>query len=169
MVRTKTRRTIRGFTLTELMIVVAVLGVVGTMGSSLIKNMIKFNRLNTARLDTQRGARDSLSQINRNLRQAKASTIVVSQEAGQPPYSALYFDSVDNRVMKYYQQDKKLYVVSNGSTSTLADNLRTIAFAFPRTDDPGILSVSVTFEKETYEGSSKALQMAIEKVRVMND
>jgi hypothetical protein len=46
--------------------------------------------------------------------------------------------------------------------------LRYIAFTYARTDDPSILSVSITTEKETYESGTKALQMAIEKVRVMN-
>ena len=31
-----------------------------------------------------------------------------------------------------------------------------------------ILSISITFEKATYEGGTKALQMAVEKVRIMN-
>lgn len=158
-----------GTTLIELMIVVAILGVIAGMGASMIKSYVRFSRLNTAKLETQRGARDSLSQINKNLRQASASSIVVTQESGQPPYSAVYFNLPDGRSIKYFQNKNKLYVVSNGSTATVADNLRYIAFAFPRTDDLKIMSVSVTFEKDTYEGMSKALQMAIEKVRVMND
>src|SRR5436189_633563 len=97
-----------GFTLIEIMVVVAILGVIGVMGGQLIKNIIRFSRLNTARLETQRGARDSLSNINRNLRQAISSTIVVSQEPGQPPYSSLRFNSVDTRYIKYYQENKKL-------------------------------------------------------------
>ena len=150
------------------MVVVTILSIIAMMGSQLIKNIVRFSRLNTARVETQRGARDSLALINRNLRQAFSTTTVITQELNQPPYSSLAFKSVDGRWIRFYQQDKKLLYVNNTTTSTLSDNLRYIAFAYPRTDDFGIMSVSVTFEKDTYEGGAKALQMAIEKVRLMN-
>jgi prepilin-type N-terminal cleavage/methylation domain-containing protein len=162
-------RSAQGTTLMELMIVVAILGIVVTVAPTFLKNITRFNNLTTARLETQRSARDSLSQIMKGLHQAQASTIVLSQESSQFPYSSVSFSTIDGRTLKYYQQGNDLKFVSNGSTTTLAKGLRYIAFSYPRTDDDGIISVSLTFEKSTYEGGSKTLQMAIEKVRVMND
>jgi len=159
----------KGYTLVELMIVVAILGVIATLGPNIFINITRFERLNSAQRETQRGARESLAQINRNIRQANSSTIVVSNEPDQPPYSSVSFSLADGRSLKYYQSGKTLYVASQGSTTTLCGNLRHIAFSFPRSDDLKIMSISVTFEKDTYEGGSKALQMAIEKVRIMND
>lgn len=158
----------RGVTLVELMIAVAILGVVFSIGPSILTNITKFSRLNSARLETQQNARTALSQVNRALRQADAGTIQVTQEAGQPPYSSILFNTVDGRALKYYQQGTELMFASGVSTRTLASGLRYIAFTYPRTDDSNIVSVSVTFEKATYEGGAKALQMAIEKVRIMN-
>ncbi len=156
-----------GFTLVEMMVTVAVLGVLFSIGPSLFNNFTKFTRLSSAQLEIQRGSRTSLSQINRNLRQAVGSTIVISQETGQPPYSNISFTTVDSRSVKYYQQGTTLFVV-DGATVTLAKGLRYISFLYPRTDDTGIVSVSLTFEQSTYERGTKSLQMAIEKVRVMN-
>ena len=58
---------------------------------------------------------------------------------------------------------------TNGAAGKkVADDLRYIAFTYPKSDDGYIISISVTFERATYEGATKALQMAVEKVRVMN-
>lgn len=158
-----------GTTLTELMIVIAILGIVFMVVPKLLINMTRFTKINEARLETQRNAREALTQINKLLRQAKASTITISQESGQPPLSSIVFETIDNRDVKYYQEGRDLKFVTSGSTRTVSEGLRYIAFTMPRTDDAKILSVSLTFEKGTFEGGTKALQMAIEKVRVMND
>ena len=54
------------------------------------------------------------------------------------------------------------------SSVAITGNLRYIAFTYPRSDDPTIISVAVTMEKATYEGGTKALELSIEKVRIMN-
>lgn len=151
------------------MIAVAIISIVFMIGPRLIVDITRLSSLNRARLETLGDARDTLSVINRTLRQASMASIVVTQETGQPPYSSISFKTSDGRLLKYYQSNQNLEFVNNGSTGTLTNNLRFIAFTYPRTDDSSIISVSVTFEKATYEGGAKALQMAIEKVRIMND
>lgn len=151
------------------MIVVAILGIVSLTVPSFLRNITRFNRLTSARLETQRSARDALNQIMNVLHQAQASTLLISQESGQSPYSSASFRTIDGRNLKYFQKGNNLYFANGSSTRTIASGLRYIAFSYPRTDDDGIISVSLTFEKGTYEGGSKTLQMAIEKVRIMND
>lgn len=164
------RRHVAGTTLTELMIVVAITGIILMIAPSLIKNFARFNLMSDARLATQRNVREALSHVHKTLRQASADTIEISQEPNQPPYSKISFTTaVDGRSIVYYQIGTKLMFSANGSIATLGDGLRHMAFTMPRSDDPGIISVSVTFEKGTYEGETKALQMAIEKVRIMNE
>ncbi len=157
-----------GVTLVELMIAISILGLIVTILPGLLKSITRFSRLNTARLETVRDARDSLGQINKALRQAVADSIQISHNTSQPPYSKIYFQTIDGRNMSYYQDGKYLKFSINGSERPLTENLRYIAFTYPRTDDAKIISVSITLEKSTYEGGSKALQMAIEKVRIMN-
>ena len=166
---TRRKNARRGFTLTEMMITVAILGVVIGIGPGILTNITRFSKLSRARLETQRNARDALNQINQSLRQASASSIVIENDAGEAPFSAISFSTVDGRWMKYYQAGNDLKFVTAGSTTPVSDGLRYIAFSYPRTDDSKIVSVSVTFEKDTYQGGTKALQMAIEKVRIMND
>ena len=163
------RRARRGTTLIEIMVAVAILGIVFSIGPALLTNVTRFSRLSSARIETQRNARDALNLINQALRQASASSIVVSNEPSQAPFSSISFTTADGRWLKFYQSGTSLSFVQNTSTNTIADGLRYIAFSYPRTDDSDIVSVSVTFQKDTYQGGSKALQMAIEKVRIMND
>jgi hypothetical protein len=106
--------------------------------------------------------------INRNLRQAQSNTIRIDQASGQPYYSRLSFTRVQGDAITYYQQGTSLIQEDSNISRTLSKNLRYLAFAFPRSDDLTIISVSITLEKSIYEGKTKALHMASEKVRVMN-
>ena len=157
----------------ELMIVVAILGVVVSVGSRLFIQTTRFVRLSSARSEIQRDARMALANMNREIRQAQASSVVVDQAAGQPPQSRITFTRYkpdgSSQTVSYYQQGKKLYLqVGAQAGRAIAENLRYIAFTYPKTDDGTIISVSVTFEKATYEAQTKSLQMAVEKVRIMN-
>ncbi|MBU2530904.1 MAG: prepilin-type N-terminal cleavage/methylation domain-containing protein [Elusimicrobia bacterium] len=162
-----------GYTLMELMIVVAIMGILFLAAPRIFKNAFRFVRLSFARAEIQKNARGSLGNINRELRQAVASSIVIDQATGMPPHSRITFTRYrpdgTTRQISYYQSGKKLYLSADGADGKMiADSLKYIAFSYPKTDDDSIVSVSLTFEKATYEGASKALQMAIEKVRIMN-
>ena len=163
------RKKHKGYTLVEVMVTVAILGVVFGSLSSLLTMFTRMSRLNMARLDVQKDARVTMSLINKNLREARASTVVIdSASASEPFWSRISFTSVDSIAYIYYQQNGKLYQTVAGKTIMLAQNLRTLRFSYPNTDDSTILSMSICFEKATYEGKRKALQLSVEKVRIMN-
>ena len=157
----------------ELMVVVAIMGVILLASPKIFENSFKFMRLAFARAEIQKNSRASLSNINRELRQAYASSIVVDELAGMPPHSRItftrYMSDGSTRLVSYYQDGKKLYLNINGAGGKMVvGSLRYIAFSYPKTDNNSIISVSLTFETKTYEGGTKALQMAVEKVRIMN-
>jgi prepilin-type N-terminal cleavage/methylation domain-containing protein len=157
----------RGVTFMEMLVVVAIIGIVSLVGPRIIVQLVRFVQLHTAKIEIQRDARASLSIINRFLRQAQSSTVVIGQKSNQPPYSEISFTGIDNQNYIFYQSGNSLYQVAT-STTVISKNLRFIAFTYPRSDDPSIISVSITMEKSTYQGGTKALELSIEKVRVMN-
>ncbi len=166
-------RASKGYTLMEMMVVVGVMGIVVLAAPRLFSGVYRFTQLAVARAEIQKNARASLSNLNRGLRQARADSVVVDQVAGQPPHSRIAFTRYkpdgSTEAVSYYQTGKTLYIsVGGGGGKKVADNLRYIAFTYPKTDDAYIISISLTFEKSTYEGGAKALQMAVEKVRIMN-
>lgn len=168
------RRGSPGYTLTEAMLTVAILGIVSTVAGNLMIQAQRYIRLTMARTAIQRDSRAALSSVNRELRQALASTVVIDQVTGQPPQSRVTFQRYKpdgtTQTVCYYQQGRKLHLRLGSATSgkAIADGLRYLAFTYPKTNDDAIISVSVTFESATVQGATKALQMAVEKVRIMN-
>lgn len=158
----------RGYTLTEMMMVVAIVGILSTVGPTLLIGVQNFFLMTSARYEIQRDARATLDTVNRYLRQAVSSTIVIDTPAGQGPYSRLRFRHVDGRYMEFRQNGSQLVQVIDNRESAITKNLIYIAFTYPRTDDPSIVSVSITMGKNIQLGRRKVLELTIQKVRVMN-
>lgn len=148
---------------------VAILGILALVGPRMLTVMYQFFNQSMARTDIQRDIRVSLDVMDRQIRQASAATVNISQDTGQPPYSKITFTTVDGVAMTYKQVNHTLVQITGIiEKSPWIDNIEYIAFSYPRTDDNTVISISLTLQKKTYSGRSTALQMAITKVRVMN-
>ena len=150
------------------MIVIAILGIIGSIGSRLFFGVTKFYRLNSARTEIQRELRVILDNMNRKIRQASAKTVNISQNTDQPPYSRLTFNTLEGETIIYEQNGKTLTEIVGERRMKLTDNVKYITFTYPETDINTVMSISITLTKATYSGGEAALQMAITKVRIMN-
>lgn len=166
------RRAAGGYSLVEVTVVVALVGILAMVAPRLFLQVTRYIRMSRAQYEIQRDSKTALAAINRALRQGKASTITITNESGQPPYSKITFEKyvsdTSSRTMSFYQQGNTLYAMDEAGLRKVCGNLRYIAFTYPRTDDSYILSISITLEMATFQGRSKALQLAVEKVRIMN-
>jgi prepilin-type N-terminal cleavage/methylation domain-containing protein len=164
----------RGHTLTEMMLVVAILGIIASVGPPLMIGLQNFFLMTSARYETQRDARACLDTINRFLRESYSSSIVIDTPAGQGIYSHITFSLVDGRQMQFKQSGRQLIqMVTNAAgtqtvTTTLTKNLIYIAFTFPETDNLTIVSVAITMGKTIQLGRQKVLELTVQNVRVMN-
>jgi prepilin-type N-terminal cleavage/methylation domain-containing protein len=158
----------RGFTLIEMMMTSAIVGIIVLVGAAFFTQVFRFFRMNQARAYIQRDARAVFDLISRNARQAEASSIVVDSLTGQPPYSRVSFTRKDGLNMSFYQSGAQIYQVVGG-TKSICDNVRFFSLSFPRSDDDNLLSMSLTLEKATYNSQTKALQLSVEKIKVHND
>lgn len=158
----------RGYTMLEMMLVVAIVGILASIGPTLLIGIQNFFLMTTARFEVQRDARATLDTVNRYMRQAVAGTVVIDTPSGQGPYSRVRFRHIDGRYMEFRQSGSSLIQVINSNTSTVTKNLVYIAFTYPRTDDPSIISVSITMGKNIQLGRRKVLELTIQKVRIMN-
>jgi len=158
----------KAFTLTEMMVTVAIMGILSTMGPTIFMNLHRFFLQHSARGEIQSEIRVIMDNMDRTIRQASVNSINVSQDSGQPPYSKIYFTTVDGRTITYKQNGRQLLEIVNGNTKTLSKNIYYLAFTYPKTDTNTVISISITLQKATFEGRTTALQMAITKVRIMN-
>ena len=148
--------------------VVGIIGVLFAIGPTLLINLQNFYLTTTARGEIQRDARTALDTINRYLRQGKMGTIYIDTPSGQGPYSRVQFTHVDGRSMTFRQNGNQLIQKIDTVESVISKNLAYLAFTYPRTDDPSILSVAITMNKSIQLGQRKVLELTIQKVRIMN-
>lgn len=158
----------RGWTLTELLIVVAIIGVTAMLAPQVINQTTKIFVLSRAKLEIQGEARATMNIITRQLRQAQSGQITIDQAAGQPYYSRIQFLTVQGSSVTICQNNNNLQFTMGTNVSILSKNLEFLSFSFPRSDDMTIVSVALTLQKQIYNGAYKALHMASERVRVMN-
>ncbi len=157
-----------GYSLTEMMLVVAIIGILSTVGARVMLQVNRYFLMTNTRTDLQREARSVMYIINRNLRQAQSSSIMIDTVPGQPFYSRLTFTKIQGTTMTFYLSGMNLIQVVGTKNRILTKNIKHLAFTFPRSDDLSIVSVSVTLEKVLYQGRTQTLHMTSEKVRIMN-
>lgn len=156
----------RGYTLTELTIVISILGIVSSIGYVAIQKTIESQAMADAQSSIQQGAFTSFDTISKLLRQASASSIVIDRlDTNQPPWSRIAFTvPATGRSFNFFQRGQTLFFGNN----PMLKNLRNLTFSYPSTDTPTVISVSMTFEKSIGAGRSKAIQLFIQKVRIQN-
>jgi hypothetical protein len=158
----------KGWTIAEMAMVAAVIGIVAMIGPQLINQTTKVFVLSKAKLELQREARAAMYLITRELRQAQSNTITIDQLNGQPYYSRIRFTKIQNVNVSIAQKNNAILLTIGNDTTTLSQNLNYLSFTFPRSDDMTIVSVALTLQEQIYGGLFKALHMASERVRVMN-
>lgn len=152
-----------------MMMAVGIIGILFGVGAPILNQATKNFIMSNTRMELQTEARGIMYLITRNLRQAQNSTITISRYSNsQPYYSKITFTKQDGKQYSFYQKDKELIMQYGAMNRVLSKNLRYLAFTFPESSDMGIISISMTLQKNIYEGQKKALHMASEKVRVMN-
>ena len=160
----------KAVTLIELMGVVAIFGIIVAVGVPLMRTVNENIMISKTRLILQQDARNIMGILNRFLREAKASSIVISRYNNlQPFYSYLKFTTIDSKTYEFYQDGKKLILKQGPMTRVLSEDIRYLAFTFPDSSNMYIVSVSITFERDLFAGRRKAIHVASERIRIMND
>ena len=159
-----------GYTMPEVLVTVAILGILSGMGAGMLLQINRYFIMSRTRLELQREARAIMYVVTRSLRQAQSTSITLDRlSATQPFYSKITFTKVQGTTMTFQQNGGNFEQIVGTKTRILSKNLRYLAFTFPRSDNMEIISVSMTLQQTIYQGRSKALHMASEKVQVMNE
>ncbi|MFC2061797.1 type II secretion system protein J [Elusimicrobiota bacterium] len=162
----------KGMTLIEVMITLAIMAVISSSMWLIFMQGFRSWSLNSAQAEVQRDARRLLDLMGRNLRQAEADTITISQDSvDDPPFSKITFIGLRQGTtaqMSYYQSGREFIMEVDGTDTKFGENIRNLNFMTVESGDDEMLSMGVCVEKATYEGRSRIAKLTVRKVRVMN-
>ncbi|OGR83809.1 MAG: hypothetical protein A2902_03825 [Elusimicrobia bacterium RIFCSPLOWO2_01_FULL_64_13] len=168
----------RGVTLVEMMISLTIMGIIAYSFTQVQSYITRFTLVSKAKQETTQESRTALTVMQKMIQQGSAGTFVIDQVDGEPPYSRLYFQTTTfdgtDREFYLYQYGSNLYMdyrdvgAAAWKQKLLTPNVRFISFFYPITFDNRLISVSLTVSKKTAEAKETFLQMALQKVRIIN-
>lgn len=125
----------KGFTLIELMVVVALLGILGYGIVKFFTNTFRTWWQTSQQIDAQQKARAAMDEMTRFIRQASpVVNIVVGQQVGEDPNTMISFPHIDGRQISYFQSgDSLIRVVDGVTTDVIPEDLVSVSFVL---DDP---------------------------------
>ncbi|MBI4422152.1 MAG: prepilin-type N-terminal cleavage/methylation domain-containing protein [Elusimicrobia bacterium] len=155
-----------GYTLTEMMVVVGIIGAVCSTSALVIQKTLQAQLAADALASIQSGAFTSFDLASRLLRQASAASVVIDRyDSSCPPWSRVTFTIPSSgKTVRLYQRGQTLYLNNN----PLFSDLRNVTFAFPATAEGDVMTVSLTFEKAAGSGKTKVIQLYIQNVKIQN-
>lgn len=124
----------RGFTIIEIVVVLAIIGIVMLMATNLIGFSLKSYTNENVQWEIQQDARHAIQYITRDIR--SADTIVVNNDTSFTSGTVVPPVLVINSSIRYYQKkksdgsvDEKLYRFVNGNEGYVIKNLNSISFS----------------------------------------
>lgn len=140
----------KGFTLIELMVVVALLAILGYGIVTFFRNTFRTWWQTSQQIDAQQKARVAMDEMTRFIRQARPVTeIVVGEQGGEDDNTMITFTHIDGRQFQYYKSGDSLKrVVDAATTDVIPEDLVSIYFVLDSTSSPTQLDIS-TFTVQT--------------------
>ncbi|NIM03857.1 prepilin-type N-terminal cleavage/methylation domain-containing protein [bacterium] len=134
----------KGFTLIELAIVIALLGILGYAIVTFFTNTYRSWWQTSQQIDAQQKARAALDEMTRFIRQARPVTaLVVGEQAGEDDDTMITFTHIDGRQFQYYQSGDSLQrVVDGATTEVISEDLASIFFILDSTSSPTQVDIS---------------------------
>jgi len=134
----------KGFTLIELMVVVALLGILGYGIMKFFTNTFRTWWQTSQQIDAQQKARVAMDEMTRFIRQARPVTaLVVGEQAGEDDDTMITFTHIDGRQFQYFQSGDSLQRVVDGTTTdVIPEDLVSIFFIVDRATNPTQVDIS---------------------------
>jgi len=134
----------KGFTLIELMVVVALLGILGYGIVTFFTNTFRIWWQTSHQIDVQQKARTAMDEMTKFIRQARpVSALVVGKQAGEDSDTMITFTHIDGRQFQYYKSgDSLIRVVDGATTDVIPEDLASIYFILDSTSSPTQLDIS---------------------------
>src|ERR1700689_2311998 len=112
-----------GWTLVEVLMVLAILGVIGMTIPRILPVINQVFILGRAKIDLQEQARAAMYILTRELRQAQSGTITIDRISGQPYYSRITFTNMAGKTIVVSQSGTTLNLSEGVTNTTLSKDL----------------------------------------------
>jgi prepilin-type N-terminal cleavage/methylation domain-containing protein len=162
-----------GFTFIEVLVTLAIVGILFGVVPQIIMQVVRFYNLSMDRLALQRDARIVTEIVVSNLRKAVSTTVRIDQVdvSTQPPYSRIRFETIKGSTVTVWQENNKLYVtdsVVSPLPRVVTPYLRYLAFTYVGTMDDSVMSVNLCLEKESFR-KKRIFYVTNDRVRILNE
>lgn len=161
----------RGFTLIELMIVVALLGILGYGIMKFFSNTFRVWWQTSQQIEAQQKARVAMDEMTRFIRQARpVADIVVGEQAGEDPNTMITFTHIDERQISYFQFGDSLRRVVDGvTTDVIPEDLVSISFVLDNPISPTQVDIlNLTVQTPAMGGQQGSLTFPRKRVFLRN-
>jgi len=161
----------KGFTLIELMIVVALLAILGYGIMKFFTNTFRTWWQTSQQIDAQQKARVAMDEMTRFIRQARpVADIVVGEQAGEDPNTMITFTHIDERQISYFQFGDSLRRVVDGvTTDVIPEDLVSISFVLDNPISPTQVDIlNLTVQTPAMGGEQGSLTFPRKRVFLRN-
>jgi len=165
----------RGFTLIELMIAVALLGVGMAFITNMFLNGWRLWKRSYDELNIQRNTRDAVALITRSLREASAATVSISTPAGAQQFGQISFRTGQGVGWIFRQSGTSIIYVTQmqagpatGTTILLTSDVDSLTFVYPNLQDTHLIDVGLTARKIPYSKGNPIIVQIVERVLMRN-
>ncbi len=161
----------KGFTLIELALVIALLGILGYAIVTFFTNTYRTWWQTSQQIDAQQKARAAVDEMTRFIRQARPVTaIVVGEQAGEDENTMISFTRIDGRQFQYYKSGDSLKRVVDGTTTDLVpEDLASVFFILDSTGSPTQVDISnLTVETPVTGGQQGSITFPRKRIFLRN-
>jgi len=179
------RRSESGFTMTELMIAVAMLGIIGGIWVNVFIGGWRTWQRNFKELTAQQSARRAMAIMVQAIREGRPGSVIISKPTNGPNFSQIAFTDGRWRNWIFRQNGTRLMTVmplvpmSNGqpipngpvasTTDFLAGDVQAVFFTFPSFSDTGLVDVGLTIRVFPYpQAANPIVVQLVERVMLRN-
>jgi prepilin-type N-terminal cleavage/methylation domain-containing protein len=161
----------RGFTLIQLMITVAVMGIFGALVSRMFMRGLQEWFQGKAGMLMQQTARIAKDRLAEDLRHASLSSVVISRHASnQALMSQISFVDANGNSLEFYQSGDKLVWGNWGVSPTamisqnnlIQSNVSRFLIYYPNVKAPQLIAFRITMLVLPYRDAPKAIQLSVD-------
>jgi Tfp pilus assembly protein FimT len=158
-----------GVTMAELCIAIAAMGLLVLALPRFFSQLNKSFMAASTNSSSQENARVGTQEILRLLTIARSSTVTLTQQSGEDPYSEIDYTNTSNVPMAIYQKNSNLIHLANGVEHVLLKkSLVRLVFAYPDLSDPNLIQVTVTVKDSLGTNKSRTMGTVPKKIHLEN-